>query len=189
MVTSSKLQPRPIAAVALLAGALGLAACNVTTSLGQAEGIGFREARFAEFSAMRGYRACRDDALELDKKARSQSSVARYSASARLLEKCEADLGPEGKDLAEDERMRAYALSVQNHFKAGDVARSRTTLEVFKKTFPDRDLTYADGSSFVETMEVLSGLRDRADVGEFAMINVNDKLKAELRRLNYWKRN
>lgn len=174
---------------AALAVAAGLSACQTVGQAPAAEGIGFREARFAEISAMRDYRSCRDDALQLDKKARSEGSVARYAASAKLLEKCEADLGPDGKNLASDERMRAYALAVQNHFKAGDITRARTTLETFKSTFKDRDLNYADGSSFIETMELLTGLRDRADVGEFTMVNVNDKVKAELRRLRYWKRN
>ncbi len=85
--------------------------------------------------------------------------------------------------------MRAYALGIQNYLKGGDIARSRANLETFQATFAGRDLYYPDGSSFVETMEVLLGLRDRTAVGEFSMLNVNGDLKAELRRVRYWKQN
>ena len=85
--------------------------------------------------------------------------------------------------------MRAYALSVQNHLKGGDVAKARENLDRFKSAFEGKDLVYADGSSFTETMEILLGLRDRSDVGEFSIVNVGESLKAELRRVRYWKRN
>jgi len=50
--------------------ALALSACSMTTGGGLPEGIGFREARFAEISAAREWRACRDEALALDAQAR-----------------------------------------------------------------------------------------------------------------------
>ena len=177
---------RPFLAGGLI---LALTACNTTMGTAPAEGIGYRETRFAEISAMREYRKCRDDALELDTQARQQGSGARYLASAKLLETCEVNLGPEAKNIAEKERMRAYALSVQNHLKGGDVAKARENLDRFKSAFEGKDLVYADGSSFTESMEILIGLRDRSDVGEFSIVNVGESLKAELRRVRYWKRN
>ena len=180
---------RKFSARALLpmAAALVLSAC-VTNSVQPSEGIGFRDARYVEIEAMRSYRRCRDDALVLDHQARQAGSSARYLASARLLEKCESDLGPEAASLAQDERMRAYALSIQNYFKGGNIARARANLETFEAAFPGYDLYYADGSSFSETMEVLLGLRDRTAVGEFSVANVGQTLKAELRRVRYWQR-
>ena len=177
---------RPFLAGGLI---LALSACTFTAQTDPAEGIGFREARFAEISAMREYRKCRDDGLELDRQARQEGSAGRYLASARLLETCEANLGPEAKGVAKDERMRAYALTVQNHLKGGDVAKARENLDRFKSAFEGKDLVYADGSSFTETMEILLGLRERSSVGEFSMANVGESLKAELRRVRYWKRN
>ncbi len=170
--------------------ALALSGCvtNFASNGGPAEGNGFRDARYVEIEAMRSYRQCRDDALVLDRQARQAGSSARYLASARLLEKCQSDLGPEAASLAQDERMRAYALSAQNYLKGGDVARARANLETFEAAFPGYDLYYPDGSSFTETMEILLGLRDRSAVGEFSVANVGEPLKAELRRVRYGQR-
>ncbi len=183
---SSKATLLPALAIGM---ALLAAACNPVTTAQQGEGIGFRQARYAEISAMRTYRECRDDALALDGQARAEGSSARYLASARLLEKCEAEVGPEATGLALDERMRAYALGIQNHFKGGDVVQARTNLETFKSTFQSADLYFADGSSFVESMEILLGIRDRTAAGEFSVANVSTELKSELRRVRYWTRN
>ena len=59
--------------IAVVAGvALVLSACNTQTTAMQNEGIGFRQARFAEISAMRDYRQCHEAALTLDRQARAQ---------------------------------------------------------------------------------------------------------------------
>ena len=165
----------------------GLAACVTNGDTTAYEGIGFREARFNEISAMRDYRQCRDEAVALDGQARADGSRGRYLASAQLLEKCESELGSEARGVAIDERMRAYALSVQNYFKAGDMDRARANLARFRQAFPQNDLYYADGSSFTETIELLLGQRDLK--GSFAMLNVNDELNDEVLRIDYWRRN
>lgn len=176
--------------LAVVAGvALVLSACNTQTTAMQNEGIGFRQARFAEISAMRDYRQCQEAALTLDRQARVQGSGARYLAAARMLEGCEADIGPEGARLAQEERMRAYAVIVQNYLKGGNVAKARTSLMAFKQNYEGADLYFANGASFVETMEILLGLRDRTAVGQFSTANVSGELKAELRRVRYWARN
>ena len=172
-----------------IGAALMATACNPVTTAQQKEGIGFRQARFAEISAMRSYRQCRDDALALDGQARADGSSARYLAAARLLETCEAEVGPEAASVGVDERMRAYALGIQDYFKGVDVARARANLETFKQTFSGADLYFADGASFIESMEILLGQRDRSAVGEFSLANVSSEMKSELRRVRYWKRN
>ncbi|MBE0529639.1 MAG: hypothetical protein IH626_02360 [Rhodospirillales bacterium] len=138
---------------------------------------------------MQRYRQCRDDAVSLDEQARSSGNAGRYLASARLLEKCEAELGSEAKGLAVEERMRAYALGVQNYLKGGDVAKASETFQKFPQAFPGRDLYYFDGSSFIETMAVLFGQKEQPEYGRFAVLNVNETLKGEMRRVEYWKRN
>ncbi|MBL6928905.1 MAG: hypothetical protein ISR44_07005 [Rhodospirillales bacterium] len=183
---STRLGSRGIAMAALL---LALGACNMNAQVNPMEGIGFREARFQEVSAMRQYRQCRDDAIALDEQARATGNAGRYLASARLFEKCEAEVGPEAAGVAQDERMRAYALSVQNYLKGGDVAKAGENFEAFQKAFPGQDLYFHDGSSFIETMAALFGHKKDSDFGRFAMLNVNDTLKGEMRRVNYWKRN
>lgn len=167
--------------------AVVLAACATGNGVDFAEGIGFREARFQQISMMREYRACRDQGVELDRQARNTGSRGKYLTSARVLENCETEIGPDGSGIARHERMRAYALSIQNHFKGGDVERARENFDKFKQTFPRHDLYYPDGSSFTVTMEALLGRTERWTFGEFSALNVNDSVKSEMRRMLYWK--
>ncbi len=176
----------PILATAMAAA---LSACSMTPSLPDFDSITFREERYQDLSAMRGFQSCRDEAVDLDTQARTSGDPARYLASARLLERCGSDLGPDASTVSDDERMRAYALTVQNYLKGGDAGSARRNLERFKQAFPDRDLYYPDGSSFRETMEVLLGQRDPTDFGQYATLNVSSALKDEMRRVEYWKHN
>ena len=189
MIKVSTFRGPAVRALLSAAALAALSACVTNTASGPREGIGFREARFAEITAMREYRSCRDEALALDAQARKAGSAARYLASARLLEKCEAEVGPEAANLAAEERMRAYGLGVQNYIRGGDIAAARTNIEAFKAAFPGHDLYYADGSSFLDTMEILVGLREKSAIGQFSTANVNETLKSELRRARYWKNN
>lgn len=167
-----------------------LAGCETSLMGGSpVEGIGFREARNAEINAILDYRACRDEAVALSVQAREAASPARYLASARVLESCEANLGPEAAQIAQEERMQAYALGIQNYLKGGDLAAARANLESFQSAFPGHDLYLADGSSFIATMEVLLGVRDRANIAEVTVVNVGEPLKGELRRARYWTHN
>ena len=168
---------------AVLSTAL-LSACVTTQTFD--ESIGYREARFAEVSAMREFRQCRDEALELDRQARANSDPAKYLASARILDKCEAGVGPAGATIAQDERMRAYALSIQNYLKGGDVIAARSNLNKFTAAYPQTDIYYPDGSSFIDTMEVLLGTREPSAIGRYSDANVITQLKAELRRVRHW---
>lgn len=176
---------RRIAAVFIASITLG--ACAGDKSFDPTEGIGFREARFEQISMMREYRACRDQGLDLDRQARNSGSRGKYLTSARVLEKCESEIGGGGSGIGRDERMRAYALSIQNSFKGGDVERARNNFDSFRKTFPDHDLYYPDGSSFTVTMEAILGRSRQWTFGEFSALNVNDNVKSEMRRMNYWK--
>ncbi len=179
---------RLMTGVTLLCASAALSAC-VTQAPSFSEGIDFREARYNEISAMRSYRECRDHALELDREAQAKHDPAKYLASARMIEKCEAQLGPDVADIAVDERMRAYALTVQNNLKGGDIEHARENLDKFSANFQGQDLYYADGSSFVQTMEVLLGKRGAGSIGRYSDANVNTELKSELRRVRYWERN
>ena len=153
------------------------------------ENADFRLKRSMALDAMREYRNCRDDAMDMDAKARKSGDAGRYIASARLLEKCENGLSRKASEVGRDERVRSYALSIQNYLKGSEVESARTNLEKLKKAFPNTDLYYPDGSSFIETMEILLGLKDRTVIGEFSVANVSSTLKSELRRARYWKKN
>lgn len=164
-----------------------LAACANDYGAPPLEGIGYRQARFEQISAMREYRKCRDEGMELDRKARESGSGGTYIASARVLAKCESGLGADTAGVARDERMRAYALSIQNFFKGGDVEKARENFDKFKIRFAKHDFYYPDGSSYVTTMEALLGRRESWTFGEFSALNINDDLKSEMRRVLYWK--
>jgi len=173
----------------VLALTVFLGACQTILTGGAMEGIGFRQERFQEIAAMQTYRACFDDAVKLDTEARAQGNPGGYIASARLIEKCEAELGPEAATVAQEERMRAYALSVLNYLKAGDMQSSRANLETFKRTFAGHDLYLANGASFTDTMELLSGGKSVPSPYEVSLLNVNRDVKAELQRVRFWKHN
>lgn len=170
---------------------LSVAACNTLYGGEQpsSEGIGYRDARYQEIAAMREFRDCRDQAVELDEKARISHSPGQYLASARLLEKCEANLGPEARNVAVEERMRAYGLSIQNYIKGGDMVSAQANFEDFQQAFPEQDLYYPDGTSFLETMGTLLGRQKETDYGRFSTLNVNRDLKDEMRRVTYWQQN
>ncbi len=179
----------PLRGVALSVALLTLSACNLNSQNNPMEGIGFREARFQEISDMREYRQCRDDGVELDSKARSSGSAGQYLASARLLEKCETELGQDAASLAVDERMRAYALGIQNYIKGGDLKTASRNLARFKEAFAGKDLYFTSGSSFIETMESVLGKKRPGAFADLALLNVNNELKSEMRRIRYWKSN
>jgi hypothetical protein len=186
MTHTSRRLSRLVFSILATGSVLALAACMST---GSREGIGYREARFNEISAIRSWQSCRDEAIELDRQAREEGSSAQYLASAKLLEKCEADAGPEVGRVPADERMRAYALGSQNYLKGGDVPKARETLERLRDAYPGADLYYANGASFIDTMELLTGVEDRTSQGDLGIANVDSDLKSELRRTHYWKRN
>jgi hypothetical protein len=176
-----------VAAVVL--GLFTLAACNLNQQVNQTESIGFREARFSEITAMREFRSCRDEALKLDTQARATGALGQYLASAKLLEKCEANLGPNAAGQAIEERMRAYGTSIQNYIKGGSPERAAANLENFQKAFPNKDLYLTGDVSFIETMQVLLGQRETTEYGQFSALNISGSLKSEMRRVRYWKQN
>ncbi len=176
------------AGLAGLTAAAGLSAC-VSGVSGMPEGIGYREARFQEISAMREYRACVQEGVAQTGQAKSQGNVAGYLTAAGLLEQCEANLGPEVKQVALEERMRAYAVSVLSYVKAGDLARARTNLIKFKSAFPEHDLYLPNGGSFVDTITILTNGMGAPDANENIFLNVNRDVRSELGRIRFWKRN
>ncbi len=182
-------QRLPLGPLVALLAAVGLSACVAQMPKTAKRLTTVEPARKVQIVAMRQYRQCRDDAIALDGQARREASPARYLASARLLETCEAELGPAATQVAREERMRAYGLGIQNYLRGGDLARAGANLQRLKQKFPDADLYYPDGSSFIETMELLLNRDRREAVGEFALANVNGDLKTELRRVRYWTRN
>jgi len=187
--SNATVRARLAAVPALLLATLAVGACSTQPKLPDFGSIDFRETRYQDVAALRDFRDCRDQAVELDNQARASGDPARYLSSAELLERCDRDLGPDASVVPEDERMRAHGLGVQNFIKGGDAGAARRQLERFKQLYPGKDLYYADGSSFRTTMEVLLGHHEERDFGRYSMLNVSTALKGEMRRIQYWKHN
>jgi len=135
---------------------------------------------------MRDWRDCRDEGMALDREAGQARAPARYLAAARVLEGCESGIGPEAAGLAPEERMRAYAIAVQARLKGGDPAGARAGLDRLRAAFPDRDLYFDDGTSFLDTIEAVLtvGAGGRAPRGA---ANVAGDVDGELQRLARWR--
>lgn len=168
-------------------GLVILSACQTVQNAGDA--IGYRQDRFEQVQAMKEFRSCHNQALELDNQATKSGQVAQYIASARLLEQCERNLGEQARTVAIEERMQSYALSIQNYLKGGNIQKARTNLDAFKTAFPGKDLFYADRASFIDTMELLLSHHENADQYSMAMLNAGKKVKAEMRRKDFWTQN
>lgn len=166
---------------------LALAACNMNQTANPMAEASFRESRFEEMQKLQSFRTCRDQALQMDSEARSRGSAAAFLTSARVLEKCNTGLGTAAKSVAANERMRLHALSVINYFKGGDVEMARRQFDGFKSAWPEHDLYFSGGTSFVATAEALLGRTEPQTFGQFLALNVTDEVKSEMRRINHWK--
>lgn len=174
-----------VSAVLTLLAAGSLAGCLAPPP--DVEGIGFRQARFQEVQAMRDWRACRDEGVELDRQAGQVASPARHLAAARVLEGCESGLGPEASTLAPEERMRAYGLAIWARLAGGDPAGAQTGVERFRAAFPDRDLYFDDGTSFLDSVAAILAVGAGAS-SPGGGANVAGSVDGELRRLARWRR-
>jgi hypothetical protein len=169
------------------ASILTLAACNLNQTANPIADAGFREARFEEMQKLQDFRTCRDQALGMYAQARARGSSAAFLTSANVLQKCNADLGSAAKSVPENERMRLHALSVINYFKGGDVEMARRQFDGFKAAWPEHDLYFSGGTSFIATAEALLGRTEPQTFGQFLALNVTDEVKSEMRRINHWK--
>lgn len=176
-----------VARLGLISLILTLGACQLTTSPDPTAGLKFRADRYAQYEKKQAFERCRDEAHERDEQARGTGSSGGYLISAKVAQKCVVELGS-GEDLvSKDEQMRLSALSVINYFKGGDVEQARRSFEEFKSRYPEHDLYFADGSSFVASSEALLGRTESWTFGEFSSLNVNAELKREIRRMHHWK--
>lgn len=181
--TAARLAVGLVATLAATLAACAAPPAPLPLPLPAQEGIGYRDSRFAEVEAMRAYRTCREEGLGLDRKARAAGEPARYLMVARILEQCEADLGPAAAHLDLEDRMRAYAVAVQSRLKGGDIAGARDGLWRFAEAFAGRDLFFDDGASFIDSLSVILD----AQTGN-ARANVPRRLAEELARLERWGR-
>jgi len=177
---------RALAGIFAVTALAALSACQ--TTVGPSEGIRFKQERYREIAAMEQHRNCVVDAMKLDAEARKSRSAGGFLASAKLFEKCESQLGPEAAHVGLEERMRAYAVGIVNYVKGGDLGRAQKNLGRFETAFKGQDLYLANGASFIDTMDLLTGRRSVPDSHELSMLNVGPGIGSELERIKFWKR-
>ena len=171
-----------------LAGAF-LSACQTSSSFRSVEHIDFRADRYDELRLVAEFNECKNEGLELDRRAQESKDFSLHLASAEKLLSCHYELDGNIALVDEEQNMKVVALSAQNFVKGGSINRARTASEVFDLSFSARDLVYPDGSSFKETMSVI--LDDSESVNLFALASTNarPKLKKEIRRAWHWMEN
>lgn len=182
--TLETLMSRTSIALLLTFSGATLASGCVSTSPSD-PGLGYRQDRFQEVQALRAFRDCRDQGLDLDRQARSGAEPARSIAGARVLERCESRL-PAGSPLPEPAvRAQLLAVAALNRIRGGDIDGARAVLDRLRAGFPDHDLLFEDGASALDTLEVLSaGGPGTADVGG---ANLAAPVRHELARLRHWR--
>jgi len=176
---------RNAASLALLL--LTVSACAMNGAANPSAGIDFRQARYAEVTRVDSFQDCREEALLMDRQARNRGDAGAYLTSATILQKCEASLGESTRGVSIDERMRLAALATINFLKGGDAEKAQRSLSTFQQSFPSKDIYFADGSSFIATVELLLSRPKSIGYGQFATMNVSRDVKNEMRRLAHWK--
>jgi len=166
---------------------ISLTACNMNGTSNPMDIAEFRQSRYEQVLKVQEFEACRTEALELDSQARTRASSGAYLTSARVMDKCVADLGTSSKAIDQEERMRLSALATLNYFRGGDIEKARLGFERFTSAFPGHDLYFAGGTSFLATGEALLERTKPQNYGEFATLNVSQTVKSEIRRINHWK--
>lgn len=173
-----------------LAG-IALTGCMTTSNEGNnpADIAEYRQARFQEMTGLQNYQDCRKEVLQLSDQARVQKSPGGYLTSAQVAEKCLSGVAAHKHVVPVGERMRLHSVAVLNYLRAGDIASANSAFASFKRAYPEKDLYFTDGTSFIKTMEAFLARTDKQSFGEFAALNVNRGVKREMRRINHWKTN
>ena len=138
-------------------------------------------------NSTREYDKCVDEGYFFDQKASDSrdNAISLYSKSAEILSKCEQLIGDYSTIITKDQRMKNYALSIQNYLKSGRLKVASSKLEDFKSKF-DRDLIYSDGSSFIKNTEAILDIANEKKGLDLEMTNSNRKIKSELKRIWHW---
>lgn len=152
-------------AVAML---VGISACSLSP--------------YSEITTSSEYEACIAQAWSVDQQAHQLNGEPQFLLAAKLFSACESDLQASEIQHPESERMVAVAMSSLNFARGGDIGSAMQQLTHFERSFPRRDLYFPDGSSFVDTMRLVTGSHDYND-SSIRLINVNDNVRAEFYRL------
>jgi hypothetical protein len=84
-----------------------------------------------------------------------------------------------------DKALRLMALSVINLVKGGDIEAAHIALKKAQSKFPNKDLYFADYSSFFDTATALLK-QDKLTRHQLSALNISSDLRTEIERHQYW---
>jgi hypothetical protein len=129
--------------------------------------------------------ACEQQAIKMDSFAQQSGQAAQYLASAKAMLRCVNGIQfPKGHPDA-DKALRLMALSVMNFVKGGDIDGAQVALRKTQSKFPDKDLYFADYSSFFDTATALLE-QQTLSRHQLAALNISADLRTEIERHQYW---
>lgn len=170
----------------LAASSLLLSACQLNTP-NLTAGIDHRTERFDDIITQKTFMDCKQEGHAFDRQASEQNRQELYLASAEKLLSCESNLGQNAHLIDVQDRMKTYALGIQNKVKGGDVNGASVAFQKFKSYFAGMDLIYENGSSFSASYTALLGANGDADQLKLASINAKPQVKKEVRRIWHWR--
>ncbi|WP_339721949.1 hypothetical protein [uncultured Paraglaciecola sp.] len=129
--------------------------------------------------------ACEQQAMEMDSFAQQSGQAAQYLASAKVMLRCVNGIQfPSGHPDA-DKALRLMAMSVINLVKGGDINAAHVALRKTQSKFPNKDLFFADYSSFFDTATALLE-QQKLTRHQLAALNISAELRTEIERHQYW---
>jgi|TARA_R110000868_G_scaffold160981_3_gene390850 hypothetical protein len=128
---------------------------------------------------------CEQQAMDMDSFAQQSGQAAQYLASANAMLRCVKGIQfPKGHPDA-DKALRLMALSVLNLVKGGDIDAAHIALRKTQSKFPNKDLYFADYSSFFDTATALLK-QQKLSRQQLAALNISADLRAEIERQQHW---
>lgn len=114
---------------------------------------------------------------------------ATYHLGAKTALACLEDVPVISNEIMRLSVMQVHALAISQFLKAGDLASAERQVNIFKSTFPRRDLILEGGASFLQTVELIIGQAPIEQSASASLLNASPALKSELRRHQYWQVN
>lgn len=129
------------------------------------------------------YEACVAQAWSVDRQAHHVNGEPQFLLSARIFAECDGHISTPGSQHSDKARMVPVAMASLNYARGGDIKAAAKQLAYFESHFSGKDLYFADGSSFVDTMRLVTASHE-IKISQIRLINVNDDVRAEFLRLS-----
>lgn len=160
-----------------------ISACSSTTKNEANVQVNNHHTNNGYYQSMDG--ACEQQAIEMNSFAQQSGQAPQYLAAAKAMLRCVKGIQfPKGHPDA-DKALRLMALSVINLVKGGDIDAAHIALKKTQSKFPDKDLYFADYSSFFDTATALLKQEDLSR-HQLAALNISTDLRTEIERHQYW---